>query len=445
MTIPNANHPAAAVATSGGSAVVARPVVKLQEMDPAMLEFAISKATYAQENFMNESEIAHFLKTEMETAYGGGGGHGTWHVIVAKFGTMAEENHTGNVEEVQDEQDWQEEVPRQEGVEEPADNEDDWYEVDEDDANSGFSDAESNDGEDEPPKSDNLAVNQPAGEHEGCEHYKRRCKILAPCCGEWFWCRHCHNEAKMANERDYKKAHELDRTKIEEIECESCFHRQKPAAICEKCGIRFAEYYCDKCKFWDDKGVEKGAFHCDGCGICRVGGRENYKHCYGCAACYPPEVFENHHCLSAETMKNVCPVCQASLFESTIPAVVLRCGHGIHSTCLRELQRNAPTIVQAMRCPLCNKSTQEDMSGIWRVIDEEVARVRMPKEYRTTFVRLHCNDCESITPKVPFHIMGMKCGNCGSYNTQEEDRFTVEAPEGDDENDDEENPEQQQQ
>ncbi|KAF4755962.1 hypothetical protein FOZ63_012164, partial [Perkinsus olseni] len=219
MTIPNANHPAAAAAASGGSAVVARPVVKLQEMDPAMLEFAISKATYAQENFMNESEIAHFLKTEMETAYGEGGGHGTWHVIVAKFRTMTEENHTENVEEVQDEQDRQEEEPRQEAVEEPADNEDDWYEVDEgDDADSGFSDAESNDGEDEPSKSDNLAVNQPAGEREGCEHYKRRCKILAPCCGEWFWCRHCHNEAKMANERDYKKAHELDRTKVEEIE-----------------------------------------------------------------------------------------------------------------------------------------------------------------------------------------------------------------------------------
>ncbi|KAF4660226.1 hypothetical protein FOL47_007255 [Perkinsus chesapeaki] len=230
----------------------------------------------------------------------------------------------------------------------------------------------------------------------------------------------------MANERDYKKAHELDRTKIEEIECENCFHRQKPAATCEKCGIEFAKYYCEKCKFWDDKGLEKGAFHCDGCGICRVGGRENYKHCYGCAACYPPEVYENHHCLSAETMKNVCPVCQASLFESTIPGVVLRCGHGIHSTCLRELQRNAPTIIQAMRCPLCNRSTQEDMSPIWKAIDEEVARVRMPKEYQNTFVRIHCNDCESITPKVPFHIIGMKCGNCGSYNTQEEDRFTVE-------------------
>jgi hypothetical protein len=22
----------------------------------------------------------------------------------------------------------------------------------------------------------------------GCAHYDRSCKILAPCCGEWFWC-----------------------------------------------------------------------------------------------------------------------------------------------------------------------------------------------------------------------------------------------------------------
>lgn len=28
-----------------------------------------------------------------------------------------------------------------------------------------------------------------------CLHYKRRCKIRAPCCGEVFTCRHCHNEA----------------------------------------------------------------------------------------------------------------------------------------------------------------------------------------------------------------------------------------------------------
>ena len=31
-------------------------------------------------------------------------------------------------------------------------------------------------------------------------HYRRRCRMVAPCCGEVFWCRHCHNEVKTANE-----------------------------------------------------------------------------------------------------------------------------------------------------------------------------------------------------------------------------------------------------
>lgn len=30
-----------------------------------------------------------------------------------------------------------------------------------------------------------------------CSHYRRRCKIRAPCCNEIFDCRHCHNDAKV--------------------------------------------------------------------------------------------------------------------------------------------------------------------------------------------------------------------------------------------------------
>ncbi|KAL3617137.1 hypothetical protein CASFOL_039531 [Castilleja foliolosa] len=30
---------------------------------------------------------------------------------------------------------------------------------------------------------------------DGCIHYRRRCKIRAPCCNEVYDCRHCHNEA----------------------------------------------------------------------------------------------------------------------------------------------------------------------------------------------------------------------------------------------------------
>ena len=40
------------------------------------------------------------------------------------------------------------------------------------------------------------------GKH-GCEHYRRRCQLVAPCCGQTFWCRHCHNAEK--NEREQVK------------------------------------------------------------------------------------------------------------------------------------------------------------------------------------------------------------------------------------------------
>eukprot|EP00890_Picochlorum_soloecismus_P005086 jgi/Picsp_1/5579/NSC_02938-R1_ring finger and chy zinc finger domain-containing protein 1 len=51
----------------------------------------------------------------------------------------------------------------------------------------------------------------------GCKHYRRRVKFVAPCCGEVFACRHCHNEAKQQMEEDPAKQHELDRKGIKEV------------------------------------------------------------------------------------------------------------------------------------------------------------------------------------------------------------------------------------
>jgi hypothetical protein len=34
----------------------------------------------------------------------------------------------------------------------------------------------------------------------GCNHYKRRCKLVAPCCDAVVWCRHCHNHIANENE-----------------------------------------------------------------------------------------------------------------------------------------------------------------------------------------------------------------------------------------------------
>lgn len=65
-------------------------------------------------------------------------------------------------------------------------------------------------------------------EELGCEHYKRHCKLVAPCCGKVYNCRFsdakicstftilrfCHDEAEPT--------HSLDRKKVEEVECLKC-------------------------------------------------------------------------------------------------------------------------------------------------------------------------------------------------------------------------------
>ncbi len=39
-----------------------------------------------------------------------------------------------------------------------------------------------------------------------------------------------------------------------------------------------------------------GVYHCDKCGICRVGGKENFKHCDTCGMCIDVEFFDTHKC-----------------------------------------------------------------------------------------------------------------------------------------------------
>jgi len=145
----------------------------------------------------------------------------------------------------------------------------------------------------------------------GCEHYRRRCKLVAPCCGEVFWCRHCHNDVKSENEvvrqsalsadtpthqqhcslmyrfvvQDPKKRHELERKNVKELVCALCGTRQPVNQHCQHCFVTFGVYSCMECIFFDDETAKK-QFHCDDCGICRVGGREKFFHCQTCGCCY---------------------------------------------------------------------------------------------------------------------------------------------------------------
>lgn len=64
----------------------------------------------------------------------------------------------------------------------------------------------------------------------GCEHYPRRCLLVAPCCTSSdgrhtaFSCRHCHNSASESG--DVKLQHMLDRKAVQEIDCALCLTRQ---------------------------------------------------------------------------------------------------------------------------------------------------------------------------------------------------------------------------
>ncbi|TWW60723.1 Zinc finger domain-containing protein 1 [Takifugu flavidus] len=72
----------------------------------------------------------------------------------------------------------------------------------------------------------------------------------------------------------------------------------------------------------------------------------------------------------------------------------------------------------AYRCPLCMHSVW-DMADHWKQIDQEIAQSPMPPEYQGATVKIMCNDCQTHCT-VPFHVLGMKCSSCRSYNTAQD-------------------------
>jgi len=234
--------------------------------------------------------------------------------------------------------------------------------------------------------------------HSGCEHYVRRCRLVALCCDKEYACRHCHNDAE---------AHEMNRHDVKEVVCTECEQRQPVSATCcnNECGIVFAAYFCAVCNFFDNR-IERNYYHCDKCGLCRVKGDNDFVHCDVCSTC----VASPNHVCKADRFHTDCPICLENLFHSTKPANVLPCGHPIHVHCMLNcFQQNRIT------CPLCRKTMMSESSthlynhGIDSLIDAH------PIQEELVFA-VNCNDC-GHKGEVKFHPYGMKCGGCGGYNT----------------------------
>ncbi|PHT74654.1 hypothetical protein T459_21931 [Capsicum annuum] len=244
----------------------------------------------------------------------------------------------------------------------------------------------------------------------GCSHYRRRCRIRAPCCNEIFDCRHCHNEAKVRPEVNTLSHHKKIKRKDEGVICALCDTEQEVRQVCINCGVCMGRYFCETCKLFDDD-ISKRQYHCNGCGICRIGGAENFFHCSKCRCCYSVLLKNGHPCVEG-AMHHDCPVCFEYLFESVNDVTVLPCGHTIHKNCLKEMQEH-----YQYACPLCSKSVC-DMSKVWEKFDLEIASTPMPESYQDKKVWILCNDC-GITSEVQFHFVAQKCSCCRSYNTRQ--------------------------
>ncbi|KAF7186379.1 putative RING finger protein C2F3.16 [Pseudocercospora fuligena] len=271
----------------------------------------------------------------------------------------------------------------------------------------------------------------------GCMHYKRNVKVQCFDCQCWFPCRHCHDQS-----HNLPFPHSLNRKKTQNMLCMLCQTPQPAAETCMNCGEYAAWYYCSKCKLWDND-TNKRIYHCDDCGICRVGEGlgKDFVHCKRCNVCISISTSAAHPCIEKATEGN-CPLCLNVLFESRTSVVSLPCGHYMHGTCYQDL------MAVTYKCPVCSKSAV-NMELQWRKLDDEIAAQPMPEDdeelegllphiegtpepesvdqsqgaaqqhqRRPRQVWIGCNDCGARTWS-PFHWLGLKCGRCDSYNTNQ--------------------------
>lgn len=235
----------------------------------------------------------------------------------------------------------------------------------------------------------------------GCKHYQRNCKIECTVCHKWYVCRFCHDAENPS--------HQLERKKVQHVMCMFCFTPQYPEQYCVECNKELSKYFCSKCKLFDNDPM-KNIYHCDKCGMCRLGLglNQDYFHCDSCNACISIDLKKNHVCIENATKSN-CPICDEFMFSSKETVVFMNCGHPIHENCYRE------HTLHSYKCPTCSK-TISNMELQFRMRDAEISNSKMPDELKDWISEIKCVDCGGMS-RVPFHYLGHKCDHCHSYNT----------------------------
>ncbi|KAJ0125115.1 hypothetical protein J7T55_006459 [Diaporthe amygdali] len=239
----------------------------------------------------------------------------------------------------------------------------------------------------------------------GCVHYRRNVKLQCAACEKWYTCRLCHDEAEE---------HILPRKMTKHMLCMLCGHAQKASDTCVNCGECAAQYYCNICKLWSDD-VNKPIYHCDDCGICRVGHGldKDFFHCKTCRACISITQTNNHKCIERATDAD-CPICGENMFASHKTVIFMDCGHSIHRTCFNEY------MASSYKCPICSKSIV-NMEALFTNLANIIREQPMPEEFENVTSIILCNDC-SAKCTTQYHFLGLRCQICRSYNTVELER-----------------------
>ena len=243
----------------------------------------------------------------------------------------------------------------------------------------------------------------------GCLHYKRNIKLQCSTCSRWYTCRFCH---------DAVEDHKLVRRETKNMLCMFCNCVQKASGVCIECDQSAAWYYCDVCKLWDDN-PNRSIYHCDDCGICRVGEGlgKDFHHCQvghrsllflgsqlnmnkTCGVCLEIKIAESHRCIERSTDCD-CPICGDYMFTSPEKVVFMKCGHSIHEQCYHEHIR------RSYRCPICSRSVL-NMEAHFQHTKRLIEAQPMPPHLQDTKALVSCNDCSAKTT-VPYHWLGNAC------------------------------------
>lgn len=254
-----------------------------------------------------------------------------------------------------------------------------------------------------------FRVDQNGVERLGCRHYMRACKLRAACCNKLYTCRFCHDEAE--------ETHSMDRYVTKEILCMRCDTLQPVSSTCvnETCGQSFGRYFCEVCKFFDDR--DCNIYHCPSCNVCRLGEGLgiDFFHCMKCNQCMSMKYRKKGHRCVERAMESDCPVCNQYLFTSTEPVKYLKCGHLMHTSCHSEY------IKRRGRCPICSRSLEE-MASVFQRIDVMVSAngaLAMPAAYRAVRCDVYCRDCDD-RHNTSYHFVYNRCPGCCGYNTRVE-------------------------